>query len=80
VILCGIAYKVTIHEGLVIFEEEICMSGCHSRMVFDRPKDCGWYLEFSDTWNRMNVAHIVAAYELLRSVYGGTFDVKKPVE
>jgi hypothetical protein len=78
-ILCGILYNITIHEGLVIFEQAICMYGCHARMIFERPKDCGWYLQSSSTWDRLYVEHILSAYELIKQVYGGTFDVKQEV-
>ena len=78
-ILCGILYRITAHEGVIIFEEAICFYGCHARMCFEKPKDCGWYLSSSSTWDRLNVNHIKAAHKILCEVYGDTFENKKPL-
>ena len=76
-ILAGILYRITIHEGMVIFEQAIPMFGCHTRMCFEKPKECGWYLSSSSTWDSVNVNHIIAAHKLLCDVYGDTFEDKK---
>lgn len=78
-ILCGIKYGISAHEGMVIFEESCPMYGCHTRLIFEKPKDCGWYLSSSTTWNSINVNHIIAAHKILCEVFGDTFESKQPL-
>lgn len=81
VVLCGIGYNTSVHEGLVVFEQSHCMYDHHTRMVFERviePGGC-WYLSYSSTYDSLMVSHIVAAYELLCDIYGKNFEEKKPL-
>lgn len=82
IVLSGILYNVTVHEGLIVFEQAICISGFHTRMAFTRTDYKGggcWYLEMSDSHNEVMVSHIVQAYALICSAYGGNFEEKAPV-
>lgn len=82
-VLCGIGYNVTIHEGMVIFEESHCMFGCHTRLAFQRVEEKDgsgmWRLTTSSTWDSIAVAHIVAAYDILKEVFGDSFECKQRV-
>lgn len=81
--LCGIGYNITVHEGMVIFEESHCMFGCHRRMSFHRVEEKDgsgmWHIETDSTWKSTPVSHIVAAYDMLKEVYGGSFECKQPL-
>lgn len=81
-VLSGIGYNVSVHEGLVVFEESKCMFGHHQRLAFHRTDDKGggcWYLQTDSTYGRTSVSHILRAYELVCEVYGKNFEEKKPL-
>lgn len=74
VCFCGIRYRVSEHEGLIVFSEDQNIYGVHTRMAFSRPKDCGWYFEFSASFGKVMVGHVVAAYEFLCMERGDDFN------
>ena len=81
VILCGIGYIVSVSEGLVAFIEESPMWGCRSVIHFERDP----YEKVQTLWRvslqRSTAApHVVAAYDWIKAVYGGSFeDKQKPI-
>jgi len=65
--LCGIPYRVTKAEGLVIFEEIAGCEGLHQRFACEKPDQfCLWMLAFADgTFNRLPLVHLAAALQWL---------------
>ena len=72
--ICGIEYRVAWHEGLVVFSEQGGFYGVHTRLVFEHPKHALWQFSFSATWDKLPVAHIIKAYELVTAAFGGDHD------
>lgn len=78
VILGGIRHRVQVSDGLVVFSAADGMWGHHSRIAFSR--DSGgmlWYMEFSETFNKVPVAHVIKAFNFVREWFGGDFEHKE---
>lgn len=74
----GIRHRVQIAEGMVIFSQTSGFYGTHSRICFERGSDgMLWYLKFSETWDRIPVAHVLKAWDYVQVVYGGDFEIRK---
>ena len=72
--ICGIGYRVQVHEGLVVFSEQDGFHGTHERLVFEHPKHALWQFSFSATWDKVAVAHIIKSFELVTAAFGGDHD------
>ena len=79
VVLCGIEYVVTVHEGMVMFAQTAGFYGVFCRLVFERPEYSIWQLKISATFGGVPVAHIIRAFELVERDFGGDFDWDKQV-
>jgi hypothetical protein len=74
VILAGIGYLVSEHEGLIIFSEDGGFYGTWTRISFSRPdKYSLWQVELQDNWNRVPASHIVEAYQIVMQYRGDDF-------
>lgn len=74
IILGGIRYKISEHEGLIVFSQKDGFYGTHCRICFEHPKDSLWYLSFTDTWGKIPVCHVIRAFEIVKKEYGGDFE------
>lgn len=76
VILCGIGYRVSVSEGLVLFKCDDGMSG--TRLEFTRdPHDKYGFLWYVNLVGSCPGCHLEAAYEWVKAVYGGSHEIKK---
>lgn len=74
--LCGIAYRVTVAEGLVLFRCDDGMSA--TRMEFTRdPYDRYGFMWYAEIRGRCAVSHLEAASEWVKAVYGGSHEMKR---
>ena len=77
--LCGIGYRVSVAEGLVLFCCDDGMSATQFRFERDphaRMTDL-WYCE---AVGMFSASHFDKAYTWVRAVYGGSFEIKaKPL-
>lgn len=75
--LCGIVYRVSVAEGLVLFIATDGMSG--NRMEFTRdPHDQHDHLWLLSLGGVTPATHVQKAYEWVKAVFGGSFDKKRP--
>lgn len=75
--LCGTMYDVTVSEGLVQFvNREMVIT----RISFERdPHDKYaelWYCSYAGSFNKVPASDLERAYEWIKAVYGGSFEVK----
>lgn len=71
----AIMHNVQVSENLVVFSQQAVFWGCHSRLSFSREKPGAlWYFEFSETFGRVPVCHIVKAFAFVKEWFGGDFD------
>lgn len=77
--LCGILYRTSEAEGLIVFTEAVCVWGSFTRICFTRGADgmC-WYVELHARGGNAMVSHIVKAYELVTAAYGKNFEKIEP--
>lgn len=75
VTLCGIGYRVAVAEELVVFSEAEPIWGQRSRFSFRRKAQC-WYVSIEGDCSEVSVAHIEAAAEIVREVFGASFEGK----
>jgi len=68
VVLRGIPYRVSQHEGCVVFSDASGFWGLSSRMVFSKPKHALWQIDEIAGNCPLCACHVVAAYELLVAV------------
>ena len=74
VVLCGIGYRVTVHDGQVIFEEDRGAWGTFGRFAFEKRSNALWYFVHLETDSgRVVASHIVEAYQYCRKHYGDDF-------
>ena len=79
VILCGIGYLVSEHEGIIVFSEDGGFYGTHTRIAFSkRDKHSIWHVELSATWGSVAACHVVAAYSIVMQYRGDDFG--RPME
>ncbi len=76
VVICGIGYRVTEIDKMIIFSEDGGFWGCCNRMSFHRPKYGGWQIEVLPTFGRMGASHICEAYKLVMQWRGDDFGRK----
>lgn len=65
VTICGIGYRVTEIDGMIIFSESSGFYGCCNRMIFTRNQYSGWRIELKLTFDNILTAHIEKAYHLI---------------
>lgn len=81
VLIGAIEHQVQVHEGAVVFSQTSGFWGCHSRMTFTRDLDgMLWYLEFSETFGKIPVCHVIKAFGFVKEWFGGDFEFKRPAE
>jgi len=71
--ICGIGYRVTEKDDMIIFSEERGFFGCCDRISFYHPKYACWQIEVFPTFGRMSASHIVEAYKLVCKWRGDNF-------
>lgn len=71
--LCAIGYHMTCVEGVVLFSAERGIAGCFTRLSFTRNCGC-WYMELIDSDDKVMVAHVEEAYELVKLWFGDNHD------
>lgn len=70
VILAGIGYRISEHEGLVVFSEDITCYGLHTRICFVRNCADMWELANLDgtaSFDRIPMAHIEQAWAFVKA-------------
>jgi hypothetical protein len=76
VVLCGIGYRVSVAEGLVLFKCDDGMSV--TRIEFTRdPHDKYGFLWYVNVGGACPGCHLEQAYEWVKAVYGGSHQIKK---
>ena len=74
--LCGIGYRVSVAEGLVLFRRDDGMSATQFRFERD-PHDRHSDLWYCEAVGRFSASHFDKAYRWVQAVYGGSFKIKK---
>lgn len=85
--LCGIGYRVTETDGQVIFEEQGCFHGVHSRFTYEW-NGLFWAMVDMDAWSGdVMVAHLAAAGDWVEKNYSvewidgrGTVTMKQQIK
>ena len=71
--ICGILYRITEVDKMIIFSEARGFYGCCDRICFHRPKYVSWQVEVFPTFGRMMASHICEAYKLVCQWRGDDF-------
>lgn len=71
--LCGIRYRIQVHEGLIVFTEEEPVWSQQAKLSFQRKAGC-WYVNSAQEY--APVSHVIAAFEVVSQVYGGNFKMR----
>lgn len=72
--LCGILYHVAVSEGLVKFSSR----DTWSFISFTRDPFAMEFLWYVELVGRVPASHVERAYEWIKAVYGGSFELKRP--
>lgn len=72
-LLSCIKYRITEHEGMIVFTEDGPMWGCFTRIMFWRVESC-WYMDYDDRFEKIMVSHVTKAYEIVKHYRGGNFE------
>lgn len=72
VLISCIRYRITEHEGMIVFTQECCMWGCYTRIMFWRVESC-WYMNFDARFEKVMVSHVTRAYEIVKHYRGANF-------
>lgn len=71
--LAGIRHRVRQSEGLVVFSPTDNVWSTYCRIAFERVCGC-WQVSIESSSGSASITHIIKAYEVIKSVYGGNFE------